>query len=507
MKRFSMLTAAAAIFVAGATVFACTVENDNTPAPVAGTGGSTEGGVGGSAGTAGAAGTGGSQACSKITVKEIERDPYSDDTGATLYGTPDPALGGSDPDEWDLQLYEANGSQAPGTFNLGTGNDANFKTCDHCVVVWQDVTQDTVGKTFFQQSGELTMTVNGSPMTGKVKGSLKNVKLIEVTVDANDYTSTPVANGACLEIDTLDFDTTLPVADAGTPCEVATDCGDTDVMICDPATKGCQPVQCSASKECATGSTCYGQSGNSSVGACYTDCQYPSTTCGTGACEVGIAGTTGRCLSVGTGAADGACAPAASDLSTRCIADYTCMSEKLGDGGTVDTCRKMCDYWGTSTCASGTYCDAIGPICTDKGENVALGAGCVGDEFTACAPVGARYEGICVTSGAGDGGTAITCEKWCRVGQANDCPTGQACDPGAFYGVDAVGVCRVPPVAGWTCDFSWYGDGSWCDCNCSVWDKDCDDSTAGQSDCTDPQVCTAAGKPGTCGTAKDAAAE
>lgn len=498
MRSSSMLKAAAAILVAGTAIFACTVDNDNPPAPVGGTGGTTtEGGVGGTAGTAGSAGTAGtaggsqggsagtggsSQTCTKITVKDLERSTSSGADGAVITGTPDPALGGADPDSWSFQLYEGNGKQAPGTFDLSSSTDANYKSCDHCVLVFQDIneTAQTIGKYYFQESGELTMTVNGSPMTGKVKGSLKNVKLIEVTI-ASDYTSTPVANGACLEIDSLDIDTTVPVADAGTPCENATDCGDTDIMICDPNQKSCQPGQCDGDQlACTAGQQCLGQVDSPTIGACYTACTWPNTTeCAGGqSCILDLAGAKGTCWVTGTGTADGACAPAASAISSRCIDGYACMTE-----GTNSACRKMCDYWGTPGCTSGN-CTPVGSVCTAQGENVLVGAACT-TAGNGCQPVNGKYEGVC-TSGK--------CWKYCRM-SGSDCVGSQVCTELAEGA--GIGICKEPVPEGWDVTNcppgTYFQDGQYCDCKCGAWDVDCDDPTLEAYDCDQGQVCLSVG--------------
>ncbi len=54
---------------------------------------------------------------------------------------------------------------------------------------------------------------------------------------------------------------------------------------------------------------------------------------------------------------------------------------------------------------------------------------------------------------------------------------------------------NVPP--GWTCDPSYYGDGS-CDCGCGVADPDCADATVGSCDfCDDTGSCSTDACPGT----------
>lgn len=159
-------------------------------------------------------------ACKKLVVKNLIRDPEFGKPGenySALVGVPEPALGTAVPDEFQIQLYEFTGKQAPGTFDLGAGKETNFSTCSHCVAVFEDMNAEGVAaRYFFQESGTLVLTVNPTPTTGEVKGRLEKVKLVEVTIDyaGKTYVSTPVPGGACLEIEAFDIDTTAP-ADAG----------------------------------------------------------------------------------------------------------------------------------------------------------------------------------------------------------------------------------------------------------------------------------------------------
>lgn len=160
-------------------------------------------------------------ACRKLAVKNLIRDPEFGKPGenySALVGTVDPALGSSVPDEFQIQLYEFTGKQAPGTFDLGVGRETNFSTCSHCVAVFEDMDSAGVAaRYFFQESGTLVLSVNPTPTTGEVKGRIEKLRLVEVTIDyaGKTYKSTPVPGGACLEIDAVDIDTLPEGADAG----------------------------------------------------------------------------------------------------------------------------------------------------------------------------------------------------------------------------------------------------------------------------------------------------
>lgn len=160
--------------------------------------------------------------CKKLVVKNLIRDPEFGKPGenySALVGVPEPALGTGVADEFQIQLYEFTGKQAPGTFDLSAGKETNFSTCSHCVAVFEDMNAaGEAARYFFQESGTLVLTVNPTPTTGEVKGRLEKVKLVEVTIDyaGKTYKSTPVPGGACVEIDALDIDTVSSGADAGT---------------------------------------------------------------------------------------------------------------------------------------------------------------------------------------------------------------------------------------------------------------------------------------------------
>lgn len=96
------------------------------------------------------------------------------------------------------------GAITAGTYNLAAGDNANYKTCTECVLVYADyVEEEGYAKTYYQQSG--TLKVDAVDDSNNIKGSI-NAVLVQVTIDENDYTSTPVEGGSCLEIETANFD-------------------------------------------------------------------------------------------------------------------------------------------------------------------------------------------------------------------------------------------------------------------------------------------------------------
>lgn len=231
MNKLLLAVAAAGVLATGAFMGACSVEVNNNPTTDSGvtaeTGTETDTGA---ATDSGAKVDAGPVTCKKISVKSLARNPeYGNpaDMFSEVSGVPDPGVGDlSLPDQFSIQLYEAEGTtQKPGTYDLASETD--YSTCEHCVLVYADVEGGAPTKTFMQASGSFELSVNPSPTTGAIKGSLKNVKLVEVTIDPDSYVSTEVVGGDCLEIDTLAIDTTGgTTGDAGT--DAATEAGSSD---------------------------------------------------------------------------------------------------------------------------------------------------------------------------------------------------------------------------------------------------------------------------------------
>lgn len=103
-----------------------------------------------------------------------------------------------------LELYYYLGaSDGPHAFTF-TGE--NYETCHTCLLIYADCPEEgTCGEAFLATSGTLTVTTNGGP-GGRLVGTLTDVTLIEVTIDANTYVSTPVAGGDTWCIPTFAFD-------------------------------------------------------------------------------------------------------------------------------------------------------------------------------------------------------------------------------------------------------------------------------------------------------------
>lgn len=99
-----------------------------------------------------------------------------------------------------------------------SGDELNYKSCGACVRVFADVPQmgDSPAQ-YFATGGTLQLT----SVSGSLQGTLTNVTLEKVTVDPNDFTSTPVGDGCTTKIVSASMNATLMTgsgsATAGNP--------------------------------------------------------------------------------------------------------------------------------------------------------------------------------------------------------------------------------------------------------------------------------------------------
>jgi len=217
--------------------------------------GPANGGTGGmagsnSAGRGGSGGMGGSGApCTVITTSTLETNLA--DGNAIFSSVFTPNLAAVDDDAVALQVYQGLISgvnyhgQDIGTFELGTGEDANYSSCSRCVVAGID----GVDKWFFATEGTLTFALDSDQMNGYPHGTLRNVVLREATYDASTFVSTFVPNGQCLSLANGDllvnvepppetWTCVLNYYDDGTWCDCGCgaldpDCGSASASVCE----------------------------------------------------------------------------------------------------------------------------------------------------------------------------------------------------------------------------------------------------------------------------------
>jgi hypothetical protein len=111
--------------------------------------------------------------------------------GTTYEGTTDLGYGGTQPDviSFEFYSYMFDTPPATGTFDLGTGNNSNYATCNQCILILQDlVGPQNPQKYFFQTGGSITIDANTVPGTGADVGlSWSNVTLAEVTIRSRQH--------------------------------------------------------------------------------------------------------------------------------------------------------------------------------------------------------------------------------------------------------------------------------------------------------------------------------
>ncbi len=127
-----------------------------------------------------------------------------------------------------------------GLYDLGKAPNNNYATCNECILLFEDTTTEGTAKIYFQESGtlELKKVKEG---TMESQGTI-TAKLVEVTIDtSNNYTSTPVENGSCIELVAQSWDLIcVPQCDGKVcgPDGCGGSCGD-----------GCGTKQCAADQK------------------------------------------------------------------------------------------------------------------------------------------------------------------------------------------------------------------------------------------------------------------
>ncbi len=189
--------------------------------------------------------------CMEITIDDLAR--FEENLFAA-----EPMLGGAGEDVVNLEFY---GDTLPtGTIDLGAGGNANYGTCTTCILAGEDLDTSTAdyAKAYFQTSGTIELGATSAPF---IVGTLTDVTLVEVTLaPAPDFTSTPVAGGACLHIASATIDFPAPPAAwvcedlfyaQGLPDDCDCGCGSVDPDCADANASSCD--FCNDPGSCAEG--------------------------------------------------------------------------------------------------------------------------------------------------------------------------------------------------------------------------------------------------------------
>ncbi len=210
--------------------------------------------------------------CIKLSLEGIK--PASQ--YASTYGTHYTPNTGSEAE--DVLMIEFTSPITYGEFDLGSGRNANYGTCEQCILLSEDRDENGIAKRFFQESGKLVLsnviTDESGYMTAESKGYIAKVKLVEVTLESGTLNSIPVENGKCYEIEFADWNSLTTQPDCANK-----ECGDDGAGgICGTCETG---NICNNSGQCITctpqcdGKVC----GDDGCGGTCGSCQFGST-CG-----------------------------------------------------------------------------------------------------------------------------------------------------------------------------------------------------------------------------------
>ncbi len=160
--------------------------------PDAGSGGTPSGGAAGAAGAAGGGGAAGA-ACAPVTLGELllaDTEPGGSSLAYSLKG-----LDATKEHVAYIEFFDVAGPRTAGAFDLSAPPDDNYKTCAHCVLVFEDVNGPNPTP-FFPSMGSMNVTTPDVSYSGASAGSLASVTLVEVTLASS--VTTPVPGGRCL---------------------------------------------------------------------------------------------------------------------------------------------------------------------------------------------------------------------------------------------------------------------------------------------------------------------
>lgn len=349
-----------------------------------------------------------------------------------------PNLDGDDVDMLHVELWDSTTPNLPalttGSFDLA--NNTDLATCQHCVWVDLDPTNDgTIDTVYVATQGTITITKVTDPLEPVFAAQTSRVVLRRAAVGENSAT-TLVPDGDCVSITGLTFDTTPT---PGAACESAEDCGNALFEICDPSNNTCAPPECNFDAPCANeNEICLVQYGDLFDGACYQVCDPSAATSGCAAnqeCEQrGVYDSFGICKYVGTGAIGDSCI--VEDNSTSCAGDAFC-------SGISNTCAATCDFYAADPgCADGTACSVFN-LCEPPSAGLAvnIGAACGPDAdlAEACGSDGEAFRGLCFAYE----GDPLICEETCLGDEG--CEAGEFCAQRFSSGQ---GICRPNPVCG-----------------------------------------------------------
>ncbi len=130
--------------------------------------------------------------CTQATISGVWNLSWADDVSIEYSAGIDPEIEG-DPRSLSILFERYSPIPDVGTFDLSEGANDNFGTCPQCFFVRTDGPE----RAYFQSEG--TMESRVDPYGRRIDITVTGLKLIEVDVNVEDRSSTPVPNGRCIE--------------------------------------------------------------------------------------------------------------------------------------------------------------------------------------------------------------------------------------------------------------------------------------------------------------------
>ncbi len=206
--------------------------------------------------------------------------------------------------------------------DLSTTTNANYATCQHCVIVYRNCTFSATGTTcadgpYFQRAGNARFGNFATTTGGNFGGVFTDVTLERVNIDESTAVSTPVPGGSCLHLTSVNLAGTV-----GTASSSSGAAGTTESSASASAGGETYYNTCSTNTDCTGTPKCLavtGKTGKVCSKVCTTDADCPSS---------------GLCIKFGT---IGNCLPPCS--GGTCNAPLTCHNyTKLATSTTAAVC-------------------------------------------------------------------------------------------------------------------------------------------------------------------------
>lgn len=153
--------------------------------------------------------------CTQISVDSLQRS-----STLAVSGRYSPNTQGTEVDFLSLEVFPTGAAAlTPGIRDLSKTPNDNYETCEYCVRADED-DKTANRRIYLATSGTVELTSVDSA-SGASSGKLRNVRLVEVTIDPVSHVSKPVPGGQCLMLSSASWD--IPKLEQG-DCQGLSDC-------------------------------------------------------------------------------------------------------------------------------------------------------------------------------------------------------------------------------------------------------------------------------------------